>query len=176
MRAALALVLAAAVAAAGSSQASAIGTLTCQGAQISRYDPPLKTTPQTIEIETTTVVAPCVSLLGPPINSGISTSRITRENASCDSLGGGPDDKVFEWNGRVSSDLRLTATTARTRGQVVITDTGTVESGAFSGPGSTAVGVLTLLGVGALLDNACDRDGIDQLGGTYTLTLTGPLL
>jgi hypothetical protein len=167
-RVALAIVLAAAIAAVSASEASATGTVTCQGTQISTYSPPLKRTPQRITIRTHTIVWPCLSV-GTSIESGYSTSEITREDASCNSLGGGPDDKVFHWNGGLSSSLRLTATTVRTSGQVVITDTGTVDSGALEG--GTAVGVLTLTGIGDLLDNACDREGIDQLAGTYTLNV-----
>lgn len=152
----------------GASSASALSSVTCAvGTQVSRYDPPLTNVTQRHTVTTTTNLSLCAPV-NSTIQSGTSTSVISRTTSCTSLLGGGSDDKLFRWSNGQTSDLRLTASVQRVTGEVIVTNIGYVASGALRG--GTALGVLTLLGADGLL-GACDRQGVAQLQGTYTLQL-----
>jgi hypothetical protein len=138
--------------------------VTCVGTDSSVISPGLLFTPQTVTITTTKIYALCVST-DLTLISGISVTTGTAVR-SCDlTTFDHPGVAVISWNNGQTSTFTYNAMATFPAGESVVTFTGAITAGEFTG--DTAVVVST----GAAIDpGAClAPPGVTSLSGTLTL-------
>ncbi|MFI9005856.1 hypothetical protein ACIGNX_01315 [Actinosynnema sp. NPDC053489] len=140
--------------------------------QSATYTPPLTATSQNVTVSVTTQYGPCASLSNPAITSGSRTRTLSSPGLSClDLLGSGSTTFTITWNTGQTSTVASNFTATTVGAALVVTDTGTVTSGLFTG--STVVQTLTGPAADVLLCTA----GLGTVSGIYaaaTLEITSP--
>ncbi|GHD53509.1 hypothetical protein [Streptomyces galbus] len=120
------------------SPASAAGVLdvTCTppSSATSTYSPPLTNTPQPSSSTVSFQFGPCVSLSQPALTSGTYTRTNPARPRSClDLLSSSSGTFTITWNTGQTSTLSVNVTTTIAGAALVVTQTGTVTSGLFTG-------------------------------------------
>ncbi|MEU4769263.1 hypothetical protein AB0H12_39065 [Actinosynnema sp. NPDC023794] len=139
-------------------------TCTPPSSQNDTYTPPLSMTPQDVSVVSTTQYGPCASLSNPAITSGSRTRTLLIPGRSClDLVNSGSTTFSITWNTGQSSTISSNFTSTTVGAALVVTDTGTVTSGLFTG--STVVQVLTAPAVDVLLCTA----GLATVSSIYSL-------
>jgi hypothetical protein len=126
------------VAGAGPASARANGLLdvscTPPSSASSNYSPPLSSTPQLVTSSTNWQLGPCVSTSVPALTSGsVSTVNPARERTCLELLNTGPAETTITWNTGATSTLSTIRTTSVAGAVLIVTYTGTITSGLFSG-------------------------------------------
>ncbi|WP_306748095.1 hypothetical protein [Saccharothrix yanglingensis] len=139
-------------------------TCTPPSSETITYTPPLTTTPQAVTISSSTQYGPCVSLSNPAITSG-SRARITNdpEQTCLDLLDTGSSTFTITWNTGQTSTISANRTATVAGAALVVTFTGTVTSGLFTG--STVVQTNT----GPSADVLLCTIGLGTVPGIYSL-------
>ena len=128
-------------------------TCTPPSSQNDTYTPPLTLTPQDVTVRSATQYGPCVSASNPAITSGSRSRTLLIPGRSClDLLNSGSTTFTITWNTGQSSTVSSNFTSTTVGATLVVTDTGTVTSGLFTG--STVVQVLTAPAADVLLCTA----------------------
>lgn len=143
--------------------------VTCTGTQTTTFSPGLTNTPQTVVRAGQNIHSPCISTQLPFTMSGLVTFTST-STLSCTSLttaNTGTD--IIAWStGRTSTfDYNRTVTTAG--GQTVVTLTGSITAGDFTG----AAAVETIVSPALDLSACATPQGITSTYGVSELTITG---
>lgn len=125
--------------------------------QVNTYTPPLTATPQTVVVNSAARYT-CVSASVPGLISGTRTVEVSSPGRSCvDLLTGFPITLTITWNTGQTSTLSGTSTVATLGATHIVTMTGTVTAGLFTGDTvvSTAISpsapiLLCTLGLGTV--------------------------
>lgn len=120
------------------SPASAAGVLdaTCTppSSATTTYSPPLTNTPQPSSSAISFQLGPCVSLSQPALTSGTYARTNPARPRSClDLLSSSSGTLTITWNTGQTSTLSVNVTTTIAGAALVVTQTGTVTSGLFTG-------------------------------------------
>ncbi|MEV6805338.1 hypothetical protein [Streptomyces sp. NPDC051132] len=147
--------------------ASAAGTLqTCTGYESQSFNPGL--TLVTVPTQTTLQNSfSCTGLSTPDVTNGTIDSTVNRPN-SCLTVLVPSVDMTIVWDNNPATTSRFQATRAvvTAAGQTVVTDTGTITSGLFTGSIAERVSVTPAIN---LLD--CVGTGITQRSGTVSFSV-----
>lgn len=168
--AALALVLGGLLTAPAAQAApAALGDLVCPaGNQAVSFSPGLTNTSKTTTITYNATLGVCASLTHPEITSGGSAGTVVAPYSCLDLLNTSTGTQTFTWNTGQSSVLSYTRTVTILNGQTVITLTGTITSGLFTGGHA----VFTVVEP-ALQLTACETpQGLTSQAGVTTLVIT----
>ncbi|PSL52502.1 hypothetical protein B0I31_113175 [Saccharothrix carnea] len=139
-------------------------TCTPPSSENATFTPPLTMTPQTVTVVSTVQYGPCVSLSHPAVTSGSSTRTNVVPGRSClDLLAGGPSTFTITWNTGQTSTISANRTTTIVGAALVVTHTGTVTSGLFTG--STVLQTTTGPATAVLPCTA----GLGTVAGIYSL-------
>ncbi|GLZ32347.1 hypothetical protein Lesp02_45350 [Lentzea sp. NBRC 105346] len=140
--------------------------LECVGTKTTQYSPGLKLFPSVQRIEYDAIFSPCAGTATGV--SAIQSSGVTKV-ASCLSVGeSNPGLLQYVWSDGESSFFSYETTVQRPAGQIVVTKTGTITAGRYTG----ATAVETTTGVTPnVLD--CVGDGIKSLPSAVTLSIVG---
>ncbi|MCE6995426.1 hypothetical protein LZG04_11495 [Saccharothrix sp. S26] len=139
-------------------------TCTPPSSQNHAYTPPLTLAPQDVTAHLTAQYGPCVSLSNPALTSGTRTSTTVLPGYGClDLLNSGPSTFTITWNTGQTSTLSTNRTATVVGAALVVTHTGTVTSGLFTG--STVLQVLTGPATDVLLCTA----GLGTVPSIYSL-------
>lgn len=165
-RAALAVVVAAALLAFSSTQASAIVDASCIGQQTTTFSPGLTNAPQPSTAQVTNALTTCISLTDPLIASGSSGATINYPARSCIDLldGARGVSTTFRWNTGRTSTFTYDLTVNSVEGPIVAVLSGTITAGQFRGAIGRAVVVL-----GADLTRCLTPAGLSAATGPYLL-------
>jgi hypothetical protein len=148
--------------------AAGLTDVTCAGTESGVISPGLLLTPRTVTVTSTKIFSPCVST-DPSLTAGLSSSTVTgiRSCLNLDSAHSGVAELV--WNNGQASTFAYNATASNPAGQAVVTFTGTITFGEFTG--DTAVMVITSATLNVL---AClAPPGVTSTSGIVTLDITG---
>lgn len=148
--------------------AAGAADVTCAGTESGVISPGLLLTPQTVTVTSTRILSPCLST-DPSLTAGIDSSTVTavRSCLNLDSAHSGVTEIV--WNNGQASTFAFNATVANPAGEAVVTFTGTITRGEFTG--DTAVMVITSATLNVL---AClAPPGVTSTSGIVTLEITG---
>ncbi|MCE7000818.1 hypothetical protein LZG04_39280 [Saccharothrix sp. S26] len=128
------------------------------------YTPPLTVAPQDVTVQTTAQYGPCVSLSNPALTSGSRTSTVLAPGFGClDLLAAGSFTYPIVWNTGQTSTISANYTSTIVGAALVITNTGTVTAGLFTG--STVVQVITGPATDVLLCTA----GLGTVSSIYSV-------
>jgi hypothetical protein len=145
-----------------------VADATCVGTQTTTYSPGLTLVPAQQNIQISWIYAPCVSASEPAISSGLS-SATRQASVSCLSIGQvGSSIRVITWNTGQTSTFSYNAMSSIVNGDTVVTLTGSITAGLFTGDAAEEVIVspsLNLLG-------CLTPPGITSLFSTTTLVIT----
>ncbi|MBB5868091.1 hypothetical protein F4553_001470 [Allocatelliglobosispora scoriae] len=144
--------------------------LTCAvGTETESYHPGLRLFSQTVTVTVQRILSSCVSVSHPAVTSAVITVSVSAEKSCLDAL---PEPSTgsfpITWNTAQSSVFTFNRTVAIVGGATVITRTGTITSGLFSG--ATAVNT-TILPVTNPLD-CLFEPGLTAASGTSALVLS----
>jgi hypothetical protein len=165
--AALLLLLVSLLAFAGPASARGAGLLdvTCTppSSASTTYNPPLTNTPQVSASSLSWQLGPCVSASVPGLTSGTHAAVNPPRSRSClELLNTAPETRTITWNTGDTSTLSLNRTTTVSGAVLVVTFTGTVESGLFTG--DTVVATQT----GPATDVLLCTLGLGTVSGIYS--------
>jgi len=171
--AALALTLGAAVPASAATSTPTLSvtpTLTCLGSTTSSYSPGLTNQPRTVTVRSASTFAPCVGV--PAGYTATASLNATRRLSCTDLLDlSSTGSSTLRWSKGGASVFSYTRTATRNELTTVVTFTGTITSGQFTG--ATVVETATALNTDL---NACQTSaGLTTLGYTEQLVVTGLL-
>ncbi|WP_447008940.1 hypothetical protein ACRAKJ_12410 [Saccharothrix sp. DSM 118769] len=139
-------------------------TCTPPSSETVTYTPPLTMAPQAVTINSSTQYGPCVSLSNPAVTSGSRARTSNDPEQTClDLLDTGSSTFTIAWNTGQTSIVSANRTATVAGAALVVTQTGTVTSGLFTG--STVVQVNTGPSVDVLLCTA----GLGTVSGIYSL-------
>lgn len=143
--------------------------MTCPaGSQTVSFSPGVTSTPQNISVTFSVALGVCVSLTQPQIYGGSSQGSVTVTLDCLDLLSTTTGTQTFHWRDGQSSVLSFTRTVTNINGQTVITLTGSIICGAFTG--RTAVCTVV---EPALALTACQTpQGLTGQSGVTTLLIT----
>lgn len=141
----------------------------CGGSQTTTYSPGLTNTPQTVQRSGTNIHTPCVSTL-PPLTFSGSTSFTSTASLSCLSLtAANTGTDLITWSTGRTSTFAYNRTVTVVQGQTVVTLTGSITAGDFTG----ATAVETITSVNLDLAACSTPQGITSTYGVSELTITG---
>ncbi|MFI9005860.1 hypothetical protein ACIGNX_01335 [Actinosynnema sp. NPDC053489] len=139
-------------------------TCTPPGSETTTYTPPLTTAPQAVTISSSTQYGPCASLSNPAITSGTRSRTTSDPEQTClDLLDTGSSTYTITWNTGQTTTISANRTATVVGAALVITFTGTVTSGLFTG--STVVQTNTGPSADVLLCTA----GLGTVPGIYAV-------
>ncbi|MEU4745961.1 hypothetical protein AB0G02_36625 [Actinosynnema sp. NPDC023658] len=139
-------------------------TCTPPSSQVDTFTPPLSMTPQNVTVGITSQLGPCVSLSNPAITSGsINFSALVPGLSCLDLLQSGSITYTIVWNTGQTSTVSANYTVTIVGAALVVTRTGTVTSGLFTG--SAVLQVITGPAADVLLCTA----GLGTVSSTYSL-------
>lgn len=143
--------------------------VTCPvGTGATDYNPGVTSTPSLQQVTVNNQYGECVSLSHPNVTSG-SNQNSFRLVLSCnDLLTAGPATNTITWNTGQTSRYSATTTVTTVDGNEVVTETGSVTSGLFTGDGAVVVATLTDVNIAACLLGT----PITSTAGTTTLEFT----
>lgn len=143
--------------------------VTCGGSQTTTYSPGLTNTRQTVQRAGQNIHSPCVSTLPPFAFSG-STSFSSTSTLSCLSLtAANTGTDVITWSTGRTSTFAYNRTVTIVQGETVVTLTGSITAGDFSG----ATAVETITSVSLDLTACSTPQGITSTFGVSELTIAG---
>lgn len=138
------------------------------GNQTVSFSPGVTLTPRSVSVSFHAALGVCASLTQPQITSGSSSGNVTVTLDCLDLLSTTTGTQTFRWSDGQSSTLSFTRTVTNVNGQTVITLTGPVTAGLFTG--RTAVFTVT---EPALDLTACQSpQGLTSQAGVTTLAIT----
>ncbi|WP_283136099.1 hypothetical protein [Rhizohabitans arisaemae] len=108
-------------------------TCTLPSSNIVTYNPPLSSTPQSVTVTTTYQYSSCVSTTQPGLTSGTRTTVSTQTRSCPDLLTNGTFTLTINWNTGQSSTATGSYSAVSAGVAIVLTLTGTVTSGLFTG-------------------------------------------
>lgn len=136
-RAAVAAIVAAGAVLMGAAPANAVSVdVAClpPSSDIIVFDPPLTSSPQTVDGTSFIQLGPCTSLTVPGLASGSSIQTFTVPAATCEILlGAQPTEFTITWNTGQSSTITGNTVAVIEAGLLTVTLTGSVSSGLFAG-------------------------------------------
>jgi hypothetical protein len=138
------------------------------GNQTVSFSPGLHTAPATTTITYDARLGVCASLSHPEITSGYSAGTVVAAYSCADLLNTSTGTQDFHWSNGQSSTLSFTRTVTILNGQTVITLTGPITSGLFTGDTAVFTVVEPLLDVLACQSTA----GLTSQAGITTLLIT----
>lgn len=146
-----------------------VGDMVCPaGNQTVSFSPGVTLTPQNVSVTFNAALGLCVSLTQPQITSGTSSGNVTVALDCLDLLSTTTGTQTFNWNDGQSSTLSFTRTVTNLNGQTVLTLTGPITAGLFTG--RTAVFVIVQPALNLL---ACQTpQGLTSQSGVATLAIT----
>ncbi len=140
-------------------------TCTPPSSQTDTFTPPLTMTPQNVTVRITSQFGPCVSLSNPALTSGSTTFTALVPGLSCLTLlNSGAITYTIVWNTGQTSTISANYTVTIVGAALVVTRTGTVTSGLFTG--SAVLQVITGPATDVLLCTA----GLRTVSSTYSVT------
>ena len=140
--------------------------LECVGTKTTQYSPGLKLLPSVQRIEYDAVFSPCV---GTATGASATQSSGTTKVVSCLSVGeSNPGLLQYVWTDGGSSFFSYETTVQRPAGQIIVTKTGTITAGRYTG----ATVVETTTGVTPNVAD-CLGQGVKSLPSTVTLSIVG---
>lgn len=155
--------------------AAAVPTLvTCTGTESTDLSPGLTNQPSAQQITFSNDYDSCTHVVGLTVTSTTGTSgpvTVTNPSMTCnDLLTTGTGVKTIDWADSQQSQFSYTRTTSLVGGNVVVTRTGSITSGLYSGSLTTEQVVLVGL---AGLSQCAQPGGLTELDGTVVLTIVG---
>jgi hypothetical protein len=144
--------------------------VTCAGTEVVTFQPGVLLTPQTVDVTVTGILAPCTSS-DPGITAGNYVQQV-KVTESCATLFAGlASTRVFHWSNGQSSTFSYNAAINNVGGQVIVTFTGDITKGEFSG--ATAVQQVVFVTPNTL--QCLAPPGLTEIGpGPTTLSITRP--
>ncbi|MFI9561033.1 hypothetical protein [Nonomuraea endophytica] len=144
-------------------------TCTPPSSNIVTYNPPLTASPQLVTVTTTYQYNPCVSTTQPGLTSGTRTTVSTQMRSCPDLLANGVFTLTINWNTGQSSTASGSYSAVNAGAAIVLTLTGTVTSGLFTGSNFLQINaapsaevLLCIAGLGT----------VSSLGSQVTLQIT----
>lgn len=169
LRLAAVVLLAATAAVAVAASSSSAATL-CVGTSELAISPPLTNTPTVTRMSTRTTFATCRSTSDPTLTGGGAGSTLPEVERQCtDLLQSRRGTRVYRWNNGQTSTFSYTDTFAWVLGNLVVTQTGTIVAGEFTG--SSVLATVTLV-PDPLLGCAPLGAGVSSMSGLHTVTIT----
>lgn len=155
--------------------ASAVPTLvTCTGTEQTDFSPGLTNQPSAQQITFSNDYSACTHVVGLTVTSTTGTSgpvTVTNPSQTCnDLLATGTGTKTIDWATGQHSEFSYTRTTSLVGGNVVVTRTGSITSGLYSG--SLTTEQVVLVGLAGLTECA-EPGGLTALEGAVVLTIVG---
>ncbi|MET8578925.1 hypothetical protein [Streptomyces sp. NPDC005012] len=161
--------LVAAPAAHSATSARLVADMACPvGSQTVSFSPGVTLTPQSVTVTYNVALGVCASLTQPQITSGSSQGTVTVTLDCLDLLSTTTGTQTFHWSDGQSSVLSFTRTVTSANGQTVITLTGPITSGLFTGRIATFTVVEPALDLTACLTSR----GLTGQTGVTTLLIT----
>lgn len=160
-----------AVAAAGAVAAADASALTvCAGTSELAISPPLTNTPTVSRMTTRTSFVTCRSTSDPTLTGGGAASTLPEVSRQCtDLLQSRRGTRFYRWDNGQTSTFSYTDTFAWVLGNLVVTQTGTIVAGEFTG--SSVLATVTLV-PDPLLGCTPLGAGVSSLIGPHTVTIT----
>jgi hypothetical protein len=142
--------------------------VTCAGTESATYSPGLLLVPRPVTIASSKILSTCVST-DPTLTAGISDSVLheVRGCLSVDNASSGIAELV--WDNGQASTFAFNATASNPLGEAVVTLTGTITFGEFTGDTAVMVIASATLNVPACLF----PPGVTSTSGVVTLEITG---
>lgn len=137
------------------------------GSQQVTQTPGLTNTEQTVDVVVALDLGTCASLSHPTIHTGTSHADFTATLSCADLLSTGTGSQVFAWSTGETSTFSFTRTVAQTDGETVLTLTGKITSGLFTGDN----GVLTIADTTLDLAACQSPGGLTHESGATSLAL-----
>ncbi|MGW2277815.1 hypothetical protein [Streptomyces sp. NPDC001770] len=146
-----------------------VADLACPaGNQNVSFSPGVTLTPRTVSVTYDLALGVCVSLAQPGITGGTSGGTVSLTLDCLDLLGTSMTTQTFLWSDGQTSTLSFTRTVTIINGQTVLTLTGPVSAGVFSGRSAVLTVVEPALDV-----LACESTlGLRSQAGVTTLIIT----
>lgn len=146
-----------------------VADLACPaGNQTVSFSPGVTLTPRTVTVAYDLALGVCVSLTQPGITSGSSEGNVTLTLDCLDLLSTSTGTQSFLWSDGRTSTLSFTRTVSIVNGQTVLTLTGPITAGVFSGRSAVLTVVEPALDV-----LACESaQGLTSQAGVTTLLIT----
>jgi hypothetical protein len=148
--------------------AAGITDVTCAGTESASITPGLLLGQRPVTITSSNIMSPCVST-DPTLTAGLSTVTL-HEVSSCLGIGNASNGIAeIVWNNNQASTFAYNATVSNPLGEEVVTLTGTITFGEFTG--ATAVMVITSATLNVL---AClVPPGVTNTSGLVAVDITG---
>lgn len=147
--------------------------VTCVGNETVTFSPGVTNTPGPVVNTTTQTFSPCLHVNGLHVTtwSGFAFGQSNRVASCLQLFGGGPGTRTIEWSNGHTSTWDYTTTTQIVEGNYVVVGTGAITDGLYEG--ALAQRELVLLGLVEGLAACNTPEGLTELSGAFTFTITG---